>query len=125
LSSRELAGRWEPSDQIEVRAVLGEITLDFTRATLPASGVVEIDAFVFCGEVKIVLPDGADVEVEGTPVLGSIEQKVRKKGPGERIRDWATGEGGADRAAPLDGEEPPFFRIDGRAIMGKIRVTGR
>ena len=38
------AGRWEPADEIQVLAICGEVTLDFTRAELPASGMIEIDA---------------------------------------------------------------------------------
>jgi hypothetical protein len=126
LSSNQRGGRWEPADEIRARAILGEVTLDFTRAVLPASGIIEIEAWAIFGEVKIVVPDGADVEIDGTPILGSIEHQVRRKEAREKIREWVTGERDEDtRPASLASDEPPYFRIDGRAIFGSIKVTGR
>ena len=128
LSSHQQAGRWEPADEIEVRAILGEVTLDFTRAELPTSGVIEIYAQAICGEVNIIVPDGAEIELDATPVLGSIEcidQQVRKKGARERIRERVPGEGDEDLPEPPPPQEPPYFRIDGRAILGTIKVTCR
>ena len=122
-SSNQRAGRWEPADEIQVRAICGEVTLDFTRAELPPSGMIEIHAWTICGEIKIVVPDGAEVELEGEPVLGSIEQEVRKKGAAERIRERVTGERDEDSPAPRPSSEPPYFRIDGRAILGTIKVV--
>ncbi len=124
LSSHQRAGRWEAADEIQVRAIFGEVTLDFTRAELPPRGMIEIDALAFGGAVKIIVPDGAEVELDGTPILGSIEQKLRKKGAGERIREWVTGERDEDLPAPPPPPEPPYFRIDCRAILGSIEVTG-
>ncbi len=124
-SSNQRAGRWEPAEEIHVRAICGEVTLDFTRAELPPSGMIEIDALAFCGEVKIIVPDGAEVELEGEPVLGSIEQQARKRGARERIREWVTGERDEDLPAPPPPPEPPYFRIDARAILGSIEVMGR
>ena len=79
FSSNQRAGRWEPADEIQVLAICGEVRLDFTRAELPPSGMIEIHAWAIGGEVKIIVPDGAEIELEGEPVLGSIEQHVRKK----------------------------------------------
>jgi hypothetical protein len=124
-SSNQRAGRWEPADEIHARAVCGEVTLDFTRAELPPSGMIEIHAWAICGEVKIIVPDGAEIELEGEPVLGSIEQQVRRKGARERIREWVTGERDEDLPAPPPAPEPPYFRIDCHAILGSIKVTGR
>ena len=121
-SSNQRAGRWEPADEIQVRAICGEVTLDFTLAELPPSGMIEIDAQAIFGEVKIIVPDGAEIELEGTPFCGSIEQHVSKKGVGERIRKWVTGERDQDLPAPSPPPEPPYFRVDGRAIFGSIKV---
>ncbi len=125
LSSHQRAGRWEPAEKIQVRAILGEVTLDFTRAELPPSGMIEIDALAFCGEVNIIVPDGAEVELDGTPFAGSIEQKARKRGVRERVRELVTGEHDEDLPAPPPPSEPPYFCIDCRAIFGSIKVTGR
>jgi hypothetical protein len=125
LSSHQRAGRWEAADEIEVRAIFGEVTLDFTRADLPPSGIIEIEALAFCGEIKIIVPEGAEIELNGTPIVGSIEQQVHKRGAGERIRGWVTGERDDQLRAASDSSAQPYFRVDGRAIFGTIRVIGR
>jgi hypothetical protein len=86
--------------------------------------VVEIDALAFCGEVHVIVPEGAEIELEGTPVLGSIESidQVQTEGTRERIPESVTGERDEDLPPHPD---PPYFRIDGRAIMGSIKVTCR
>jgi hypothetical protein len=122
LSSYQRAGRWEAADDIEVRAICGELTLDFTHADLPPSGEVEIEALAIGGEITIIVPDGAEVEVEGTPFVGSISQEARKKGAREWIREKVMGD--VDPAPPPT-LEPPFFRIDARAIFGVVKVIGR
>jgi len=124
-SSNQRAGRWEPADEIHARAIAGEVTLDFTRAELPPSGMIEIHAWAICGEINIIVPDGAEVEIEGEPILGGIEQQVRKEGARERIRERVTGERDEDVSAPPPLPEPPYFRIAAHAILGAIKVTGR
>jgi hypothetical protein len=129
LSSHQRSGRWEPADEIRANAILGEVKLDFTRAELPPSGVVDIEAWAIFGEITIIVPDGAEVDLDGTPILGSIEQRVQKKGAGDRIRELVLGrqedELDDDRSAGPPDDEPAYFRIDGHAIFGTIKVLGR
>ncbi len=122
LSSSQRAGRWEAADEIDVRAICGDVTLDFTRAELPPSGVIEIDAWAIGGHIRIIVPDGAEIVLDGTPILGSIEQHLRKGGPREAIPERVTGE--PDRAA-APAPQPPYFHIDCHAILGVIEVAGR
>jgi hypothetical protein len=117
LSSNQRAGRWEPAEEIEVRAIMGEVTLDFTLAELPRCEVIDIDAFAFCGAIHIIVPDDAEVEIEGTPIVGSIEQTARGGGPRDAARELISGERGEDLAAP------PCFRIDCQAIFSSIKVS--
>ncbi len=124
-SSNQRGGGWEPAEEIQVRAICGEVVLDFTRAELPPSGMIEIDAWAICGEVKIIVPDGAEIELDGTPFCGSIEhQVVREKELSDRTRERASGNHDEDLSAPAPAPEPPYFRIDARAIFGAIKVTG-
>lgn len=74
MSANQRGGRWESADEIRVHAILGEVTLDFRQADLPPSGVIEIEATAIGGEVRIIVPDGAEVELAGEPFIGSIEQ---------------------------------------------------
>jgi hypothetical protein len=106
LSANQRSGRWEPAEEIRVHAIMGEVTLDFTRAELPPSGMIEIDALAFCGEIHIIVPDGAEVELNGTPFVGSIEQKARQKGigrPGPRIGHGGARRGSAGAPSPSGG----------------------
>ena len=124
LSSRGLGGRWESPDHLEATSILGHIELDFTHALLPPSGIVEIQAQSIFGSIEILVPDGAEVEIDCWPFCGSIEHKMREgKGAGERIREVVT-----DEDPDLEREEedePPFFRITGSAIFGSVTVKSR
>ena len=42
FSSHSRAGRWEAADEIEVKAIFGEVKLDFTRAELPRAPAMAI-----------------------------------------------------------------------------------
>ncbi len=120
FSSRHREGRWDSPDDIQVRAIFGEVKLDFTRAELPPSGVVELDVQAVFGDVEITVPDGAEVELDGTPVFGSIERKRRDTKIGDRVSRSLRGERhvASDRRDP----EAPLFYIDGHAVFGSIRV---
>ena len=73
MSVHEQAGPWEPADEIEARAIMGEVKLDFTRAVIPPSGMIDIYAVAIMGEIQITLPKGAEIELDATPILGSVE----------------------------------------------------
>ena len=117
LSAVKRAGRWEPADQIDATAFMGDVTLDFARAELPPSGIVEIHTAAIMGSIKIIAPPGADVEVEGIPLLGSFEQKSRRRAR-DVVRDWVTG--GEGELAP--DEDPPLIRVTGFALLGSVEV---
>jgi predicted membrane protein len=123
MSSQQRAGNWEVAEEIEVRAIAGDVSLDFRSAELPPSGLVSIDAFTLCGNIEIIVPDGADVEINGTPILGSIEQQVRKPRARDAIREWVTEDDGQPATHAPNGTS--YFRVDCRAILGVIKVTGR
>ncbi len=112
LSSVERSGRWEPADDIQIDAICGAVKLDFSRADLPASGEIEMNVRAICGSVEITVPDGAEVVLDGTPVLGSIEQKLR--GPDTDAPSRPSAEG-----------ERPTFNIVALAVCGSIEIDGR
>lgn len=112
MSAVEREGRWEAADEIYVRAICGAVKLDFTQAELPVTGMVDLDVRTVCGSVEIIVPDGADVVLDGTPILGSVERKLPKKSRAP--------------SPPADpDDDPPSFHIVGQAIMGSIEVIGR
>lgn len=111
LSAVEREGRWDPADDIFVRAIFGAVKLDFTHADLPESGIVDLDVRAIFGSVEIIVPDGAEIIVDATPILGSVERKMPKDRHAAR-NDSADG-------------EPPSFHIVGQAIFGSIEIIGR
>ncbi|MBW2280599.1 MAG: hypothetical protein JRG76_19555 [Deltaproteobacteria bacterium] len=120
MSGVKRQGRWEPAEHIDVTSIMGEVTLDFEQAWLPASGVIEIRATAIMGSITIVAPAGADIEMEGLPLLGSFEQKSKRRAR-DVLRDWVTG--GPEEPSP--DEEPPLIRVTGFALCGSVDVQTR
>jgi predicted membrane protein len=120
MSSVSRAGDWEPPELIEVLAIMGEARIDLTQALMPPSGEVEIHATSIMGNVKVVVRLGTEVEIEGTPLLGSFEQKAPKwRKARKKVRELLVGE--SDEHEPGD-EEPPYVRVTGLALLGSVEV---
>jgi hypothetical protein len=119
LSNQGRGGVWEPADQIRAVAVWGHVELDFRQASLPPGGIVDIDCSAIMGAIEIHVPSGAQVEIDGMPLLGSFEHKSRGRGVAERVREWVRG---GDREHDEDPDAPPLFRVHGLALMGSVAV---
>lgn len=120
LSSVERLGDWEAADELRIRAIGGAIHLDFTQATMPLNGTVEIHIQCIAGDVKITVPEDADVVLEATPILGSVEQRVG--GTQRTPHDPADSAGRGGLAEEASTERPPSFLIFGTALCGTIRI---
>ena len=120
LSSQSRSGRWDAPEYIQVRAVLGSVKLDFSRARLPPSGEIEIDATTVMGAIEIVLPPGAELDLSGRPVLGSIVRRQPARSVVAWVRDSVIGQ----RADELAEDAPAvaYFSVRGDAILGSIEV---
>nr|BFE81444.1 hypothetical protein GCM10020093_040450 [Planobispora longispora] len=55
-------------------AVMGDVVLDLRDAEVRGN-VVDIAATAVMGDVKIIVPDGVDVDLEGVAIMG--DKKVR------------------------------------------------
>jgi hypothetical protein len=104
MGSRKRAGSWMVPLRLEIRVVMGEITLDMRDAVFGAD-VVEIDAHIFMGGLKLVIPAGAQVENECVERMSSSTHSTRH----------------AKGAAPIN----LLFRITGRVTMGSLDVQER
>jgi hypothetical protein len=92
----------------DATALLGGIDLDLRRAGL-ASGQQSLNLSAIMGGIKVRVPEGWQVSIEGTPLMGAIE---------DRRRPAATG-GSAPPASASEGR----LVIRGFALMGGIEVT--
>jgi hypothetical protein len=104
LGSATRKGDWTVPRVLKVVAVLGETELDFREARL-SEGTTLINAVAVLGEVRILVPPGLRVDLEGTGILGEFED----------------GDGDTRRAA----DDAPMLRIEGVAILGEVKVTSR
>lgn len=102
MSEVRRQGMWSVPSRIRAAAWMGAIRLDLRESEIPAEGV-DIEATAMMGEVRIILPPGLRVEVDGTAIMGEFSDRTS---------------GGADRAAPA-------VRVHGSAFMGAVRVETR
>jgi len=128
FSSVARKGEWVPPEVLEVRSWFGSAVIDFSDAIL-APGLTVVDVSCVFGSVVIVIPDGLQIEVAASALLGAVEQR---EGVG-RVRRFITDQiervtgGSLGRREPLahDDEEPSFLRIEGYALFGSIVVKSR
>jgi len=80
LGSSSRSGRWRARSREVALAVLGEVTVDLRRAT---AEVDELTLFVvaFMGAVRVVVPEGMDVDVVGLPILAHKEARLSSSPP--------------------------------------------
>jgi hypothetical protein len=62
-------GRWVVPPVLTCTAVCGEVIVDFTEALLQERHVV-VYAYAFGGRVRLVVPSGVEVVLDGTTVIG-------------------------------------------------------
>lgn len=114
LSQRKRRGRWRmQSGRLGIFTLFGQTHLDL-RDALTGEDVIEIEGNCWFGELKVIVPEGVEVELSGTSALSSEELRlaavprlpgtpivrvrvnawfsnveVRSKRPGDTtVRDW-------------------------------------
>lgn len=102
LSTTRRGGVWTVPRTLHVSAFMGEARIDMSQAVF-TSPVVEVDASIIMGEVKLDVPEGLTVIDEATHIMS--EFKVR----------------GALHSAP----DAPTVLIKGSSIMGGVIVKVR
>ena len=125
LGNSSRKGEWEPADITRVFVFCGQANLDFTRALLPP-GITEVQAFTLCGSAKITVPEGLEVEVTGTGLMGEFSQSAQVSRARRFIRRTlraARGELPDDSLPPE--EDPAILRVTGLALMGSVKVLTR
>ncbi len=103
MSGHSTRGRWRISGKTSAVAVMGGCDLDLRRAEIDGPEV-EITAVAFWGGIKVIVPEGFDVELRGFSFMG---------GRSLRLRDVPIVRGS------------PRIVIRGFAVMGSIGVVSR
>jgi hypothetical protein len=104
MGSTRRAGSWTVPLRLELRCVLGEITLDMRDAVFGAD-VVDIEVHAVMGAVKLIVPAGAQIENECSERFSSSTHSTRS----------------ARGAAPI----ALLFRIRGGVVMSSLDITER
>lgn len=103
MSSTKRRGAWAVPHRLNAVAVMGEAVLDLREAFLPAA--CEIEVFALMGNVRVILPAGADAQFEVGAFMGAAEDHTR----------------GHYRGVAGGG---PRVRVTGLAIMAEVKVVG-
>jgi hypothetical protein len=69
FAAAERRGRWVVPATLTCAAVFGEVILDLSEALLQERHVV-ISVYAVCGRVRLIVPAGVEVVLNGTPILG-------------------------------------------------------
>ncbi|MER5646716.1 DUF1707 domain-containing protein [Streptosporangium sp. NPDC002524] len=103
MSSSKRRGSWRIDKPLGAVAVMGDVLLDLRQAEVRTGGVVDIMATAVMGNVKIIVPDGVDVELDGIAVMGDKKVQVIEAPPGTNA---------------------PLVRVTAYVLMGDVKVVG-
>ena len=104
FGSQHRDGRWVVPERLTVTAILGEAVIDFRNALLQTPRVT-LYTTVLGGRLRLLVPDGVEVEVTGS-------------GGSSRQRGTAPGQ------PPGPGEPPrPVIEVRGMMIWGRVQVV--
>lgn len=99
LGGEDKRGRWRPGRPLRLLAIMGGVKADLRDAESD-DGVFDIDAVCLLGGIDIIVPDDAEVDLDGFAIMGSRNNKVP--------------------AAETTGG--PLVRVNGYAMMGEVVV---
>lgn len=119
MASTKQRGRWSAAGRIVIRAVMGECKVDLRGAELVGPDL-EIVATAVMGNIKIFVPEGAAVEMDGWVVMGSRENGTEPEFV-DKLRTLLLTSGSAESPAP-PGAALPLIRVTTHVLMGEVRV---
>ncbi len=95
-------GTWRIDQEIGAVCVMGDVTLDLREAEV-RSNAIDIVATCVMGDLKIIVPDGVDVELSGMTIMGDKKVEVVEAPP--------------NRNAPV-------VRVRAYVVMGDVKIIG-
>jgi hypothetical protein len=99
FGSMRRSGRWVVPGRFPLSALFGSVELDLREAILQRRHVF-IEANVLCGSVRLLVPEGVQVNVSGRTILSSREVRTR----------------------PAGGAAGPVIEIGGTLVLGSIKA---
>lgn len=76
LSNQSRKGRWTVPARLALRSLLGDCHIELQNAVL-SSHVTTIEARATLGSVTILVPDGVEVRLSGSAILGNNSSRVK------------------------------------------------
>ncbi len=126
MGAVERSGNWQAAGRIRARSIMGELKLDFREAELPPDGMVEIHCAAILGNIELVVPAGAEIEMEGVKAfVGELKQVSGRPKKRPFMRRVLEGEEHEQPPATPRPGEGLLFVVTGRIVMGGITVTNR
>ncbi|GAA0912673.1 DUF1707 SHOCT-like domain-containing protein [Nonomuraea longicatena] len=95
-------GKWRVDSDLAALSVMGDVVLDLREAEV-RTDVIDITAIAVMGDVKIIVPDGVEIDLDGFALMGDKKVDVLEAPHGMRV---------------------PVVRVHGYALMGDIKVYG-
>ncbi|MGN9844761.1 DUF1707 SHOCT-like domain-containing protein [Nonomuraea sp. H19] len=95
-------GSWQIDQELGAVAVMGDVLLDLREAEV-RTDMVDITAVSVMGNVKIIVPDGVNVDLDGVAIMGDKKVDVLEAAPGMNV---------------------PVVRVHAYAVMGDVKVIG-
>ncbi|MEU6411933.1 DUF1707 domain-containing protein [Microbispora sp. NPDC046933] len=102
MGDAKRTGTWRIDDGIGAVCVMGDVVLDLRQAEVRGR---EVDIVATCvmGDVKIIVPDGVDVELSGVTIMGDKKVQVVE--------------------AP-SGRSAPVVKVAAYVLMGDVKIIG-
>ena len=98
IGDAEIGGWVAVGDELTVASLIGDATIDLSSAAIGPNGVT-VTARALIGDVRVIVPDGARVQVDGFALIGDKKQHL---------------------SPPT--EDGPLVRIQSFCLIGDVRV---
>lgn len=102
MGGAQRRGHWQVGSEVSAMAIMGGVELDLYEADL-AGEVTTIRAFALMGAVEVLVPEGVPVQVEGSVLMGAVEDRTVRRG----------------------GRQRPMVRVVGHGMWGAVAIRHR